>query len=837
MVISSRYIKSFSVLLLTLVVIFIAFFYFSVWLTTVSVPEDYYEEISDKIKDDIDIYKNFYGIPHIISVAESDGFFAQGYLHAQDRLWQMDYTRRLAEGKLSEIFGDETIDVDFFMRSLDLKDSCTKIYNNLSAKSKQIIKNYTDGVNCFIKNNTTKFSFEFGALDYLPEEWKPVDCIIVSRALSFEMSLSFWLDIAFGSIAEKYGIDALENYIPRYPHDAPYITDETVAKSTQALLEADSKTPLHDIAFLQKIVQPLNTIREKIGLNSGSIGSNSWAVRTNKNKEKSSTIMANDPHLLLSLPPKWYPIHISAGKYNAAGLSIPGLPLVLSGRNDNIAWGITNLMLDDCDFFIEKVNETGKKYFSEDKNEYIEFDYVLDTIKVANSDDKIYYRRYTNISPVVSDFHLLKKDNRLISFDKDYKNELLNKYVLTYKWLAHSNSDEILGMYKLNKARNFAEFKSASTKWLVPALNFTYADKIGNIAVIPFAKLPGRNQTNPNIPNPTWNTELLWNKEYSNIQLPNIYNPAKQYVFSANNKLDRSFKYHISSHWEPASRAERIDALLSEPNDFSTRDIQFIQNDFVSPYAEQFLNLTLPILKSQDNLLDTLERTCLKDLEDWDYLMSSLSHEAAIFNVFFQKLIFNTFADELGLELYKQYVFVSNIPSRKIMELLEQENNILFDNKKTESTRETKAYTLFKSFKDAVKMLSSQYGSNIKTWRWGKLHKLTLEHPFSNIDFLRPSVTLGEFEVGGNNTTINNTDYSIHESFAVRVGASSRVVANMQDSVLFLSLPGGVSGDPMNPNYRNQVQLWLTGGYVELPIGSNPNSNFELKTKIIKTSE
>ncbi len=834
MVVSTRYIKSLSVLLLTLIIIFLAFFYFSVWLTTVSVPDDYYEEKSQSIKHDIDIYKSFYGIPHIIAKNESDGFFAQGYLHAQDRLWQMDYTRRLATGRLSEVFGDETIDVDFFMRSLDLKDSCKKIFDNLSEKSKQIAKQYTDGINCFIKNNQTKFSFEFGALNYMPEEWKPEDCIIISRALSFEMSLSFWLDIAFGSIAEKYGVEALSNYVPTYPNDAPFITDNDVAKSTQALLETGSDNSFVDLAVLNKLVKPLNSVREKIGLNSGSIGSNSWAVQTNKKSNKTSTIMANDPHLLLSLPPKWYPIHISAGKFNAAGLSIPGIPLILSGRNDKIAWGVTNLMLDDCDFFIEKVNETGKKYYSQAKKDYIDFEYVLDTIKVANSDDKIYYRRYTNISPVISDFHLLKKDNYLINFDSTYKQDLLQKYVLSYKWLAHSSSDELMGMYKLNKAQNFSEFKSASSKWLTPALNLTYADKSGNIAVMPFAKMPDRNKTNPNIPNPTWDEELLWKRSVSNIKLPYIYNPEKKYVFSANNKLDRKFKYHISSHWEPASRAERIDALLSEPNDFSTRDIQFIQNDLVSPYAEHFLNLTIPILKSQDNLLDSLELKCLKDLEEWDYLMSSLSHEAAIFNVYFQKLIFNTFADELGVELYKQYVFVSNIPSRKIMELLEQDNNILFDNKLTKSDRETKAYMLFKSFKDAVRMLSGKYGKNPKSWRWGKLHKLTLEHPFSKLDFLRPSVTLGEFEVGGNNSTINNTDYPIHESFSVRVGASSRLVANMQDSVIFLSLPGGVSGDPMNPNYRNQVQLWLTGGYVELPMSPTPDPKFELKIKIIK---
>jgi acyl-homoserine lactone acylase PvdQ len=164
-----------------------------------------------------------------------------------------------------------------------------------------------------------------------------------------------------------------------------------------------------------------------------------------------------------------------------------------------------------------------------------------------------------------------------------------------------------------------------------------------------------------------------------------------------------------------------------------------------------------------------------------------------------------------------------------------QDNNSIFDNILTRNNRESKIYIVLKSFKDAVKMLKTNHGNNRKTWRWGKLHKLTLEHPFSEIDFLRPSVTLGEFEVGGNNTTINNTEYPIYESFSVRVGASARLVANMQDSVVYISLPGGVSGDAMNPNYRNQVQLWLTGGYVELPIKREPNSNAELKIKIIKS--
>ncbi len=837
MVISSRYIRNFSVLLLTLVVIFLAFFYFSVWLTSVSVTDEYYEEHSNLVKKDVEIYKNFYGIPHIIAGNESDLFFAQGYMHAQDRLWQMDYARRLAQGKLSEIFGEETVDVDFFMRSLDLKDSCSKIYNQISKKSKSILEAYSNGINCFIENNKTKLSFEFGALNYTPEQWQPVDCILVSRAFAFEMSLSFWIDIAFGAIAEKYGVDALVNYLPDYPNDAPFITDKNTAVSTLKLIKSSVPDEIENISLFENIITPLNTIREKLGFKSGAVGSNSWAVLNNKAHKSSAAILANDPHLRLSLPPKWYPIHLSGGKFNVAGLSVPGIPLVLSGRNNNIAWGCTNLMLDDCDFFIEKVNETGKKYFSTTASKYVDFDYVLDTIRIHNKDNKIYYRRYTSTSPVISDFHLLKKDNYLIKFDKSYKNPILEKYVLSYKWLAHTNSDEIAGLYKINMATNWNEFKSASSNWILPALNITYADTKGNIGIYPFAKVPERNLTNPNIPNPIWDQELLWKSDYLNIKMPYIYNPEKKYVFSANNKLDRNFKYHISSHWEPASRARRLDALLSESSEFSTRDIQFIQNDLISPYAKHFLDLTLPILKSQESLLDSLELTCLRDLENWDYLLSSLSHESSVFNVFFQKLIFNTFADELGIELYKQYVFVSNIPSRKIIELLEQENNILFDNVQTKSNRETKAYMLFKSFKDAVKMLQQQFGNNPKHWRWGKLHKLTLEHPFSKVDFLRPSVTLGEFEVGGNNTTINNTAYPIYASFAVRVGASSRFVANMRDSIIYISIPGGVSGDPMNPNYRNQVQLWLTGGYVEIPISRKPNSNFELKMKIVKTKE
>lgn len=793
---------------------------------------------STSILDSVHIYRNKFSIPHIISRNEPDAFMAMGYVHAQDRLWQMDIARRAGRGRLAEIFGEQALQSDRFMRVMNLVDIAGRLYRQSSKTTKLILESYSKGVNLFLEKNPDKVPFEFGALSYSPEKWTPEDCLIIMRLMAIEMNISMWTDLAFGEIADKFGMQPALAMIPKNTPGTVYQYGGTTQTEQS-----------EDIALNQNNLEGFSSIRTSmvfdarayLGFSGDGIGSNSWVMRTSPKGKSSSVILANDPHLKLSLPARWYQAHITSPGFNAIGATIPGLPLIVSGRNDISSWGITNMMNDDFDYFIEKIDKKNSNYYINESGERVKFTYKRDTIIIKNGEPLIYDIRFTDRSAVISDAPptgLIKN----ASFGKT----LFNRYCLTYSWTGMNMSDEILGVYKVMKSTSWADCKKGFDIWCAPALNVTYGNANGTIASATIGMIPKRgDKTNPNLPSPGWKKGYDWTGVYTSSILPSQSysgnDHTKRFIITANNPLVANPNVYHSALWEPSSRADRLQRTLSEFDEYDVRDAQFLQMDVYSAYAKQIMDSILPDLLKKKKYMPLQAKKAIEKMKNWKCFITNQDIEPTIFTLFLEEYYRSVFEDQLTAPILRLYNIVTNVPTRIILHTIyepESKWHAWFDDVRTKEMKEDRAEIIFRSFLRAIKKGESFYGNqDIRTWKYGKLHVLTLEHLFSSSKLLSPIVTHGPFPHGGNNTTLNNGSWSFNDPFKQTLGASVRVISDMRDSMLYCVLPGGVSGEPLSSHYSDQVQLWLNGGYIALSSSRNVSPDFMLSSILIPESK
>ncbi|MFA5404623.1 MAG: penicillin acylase family protein, partial [Ignavibacteria bacterium] len=396
----------------------------------------YTESGTVKIKgiyENVNIYRDDFGVSHIEANNENDLYFALGYTHSQDRLWQMDLYRRIAEGKMSEIFGKDVIEFDKLFRTIGINKISYQFYQNLSPKSKEILNSYTEGVNYFINSHIKKLPLEFDVLNYKPEAWKPEHSIMLIRLMGWELNLAWYTDFMFGEIVKKWGIEKAKDFFPNYPEDAPFIissekksnentkTQDTTKKISELTIENNYRT----LAELGNDFCKTNfDFRNFFGLKGTHIGSNSWVI-SGKKSENRKPILANDPHLVLQSPSKWYEVELINKSNNnfCGGFSIPGVPGIAIGYNNSISWGVTNLMNDDADFYILRFDSLNYNNYIF-KNVSYPIDSTTESIKIKDVKDEIYFTIYkTRLGPVISNLEqtgLINKQNF-----KTSKNELL----------------------------------------------------------------------------------------------------------------------------------------------------------------------------------------------------------------------------------------------------------------------------------------------------------------------------------------------------------------------------------------------------------------------------
>ncbi|MEW6061306.1 MAG: penicillin acylase family protein [Bacteroidota bacterium] len=735
----------------------------------------------------VTIYRDEFGVPHIVAENEHDAFFAQGFVHAQDRLWQMDLARRAGEGRLSEILGTRTIKFDKLLKTIGFKRIAEQLEKQISPKSREILQAYADGVNTCIRLQKGKYPIEFDMLNYEPEVWKPVHSLMIARLMAWELNISWHVDVVLGELVARFGEEKAKEVFPTYPENAPVIVTHSFN--------------VHDLEPLQRFATLHQQFKQFFGTTGTHIGSNAWAVSSAKSAS-GAAMLANDPHLGLSQPAKWYEIHLSAGAFNVVGVSLPGTPLVIIGHNSNIAWGLTNVMADDADFYLEKADSLGAdRYYY--RNEWKEMEIIHDTIVVKDSASVPITIKKTLHGPAINEIYPL--------------DHFASSNLITMRWTGFEMSDELLGIYRVNAASDWQSFLNGVREFSVPGQNFVYADAKGNIGFKPGVRLPKRNYNNPTLPVPGWTGEYEWSGFISFDDLPQLFNPPEGFVATANNKTSNSVAYHISNLWEPPSRIQRIREVLQSKTTLDIADFKQLQNDYYSHFAHDVTPFIVNAYRTTPVHDQRLE-TVLNYFQNWNYQYSKDDVPTTIFETFFNHLLRNTYLDEMGENLFHQYIFLANVPYRVTMTLLNDSTSQWFDNTATEQ-RETRDDIIRKSLQDAITDLSNRLGNDVREWRWGRVHTLTLRHPFGGIKVLESIFNIGPMEVGGSGTTVNNGEYHFTLPYEMTLGPSMRKIvdfANINDALSVL--PSGQSGQPLHPHYADQTPLWNNGEYHLLPI-------------------
>lgn len=834
-------------IIITAIIIGGAFITFATRIVMNSLPKDYTEYNTELIKKESRIFRNDYGIPHITTESEQDLYFMLGYAQAEDRLWQMDYYRRLAKGELSEIFGEKELYYDKFIRAFDLKSLSLKIERNLGPESRIILKSFSDGVNFFIKQNLKKLPVEFSALKYDPYKWEPSDCIAIYKLFSLKNSPGFTNDLILGEISNIFGYEKALSLIGEYPKDAPLVYEVNTYIKAADTTKIDSikinntisktnviKPKLHTKLDFDDFYDNLNSILPKITLGSGSIGSNAWAVISNKGKNNYA-VLANDPHLELSNPPQFYQAKLTCDNYNLTGLVLCGTPIMLIGRNDNISWGITNSMADDFDYFIENIDPKNNDFYLNTDSSSVRFKYIVDTIYIKNQSIYTYYKRYTNNSAVISDYHSNTKiPSNIKPKNNSNSKNYYEKNCITYNWSGNTNYDDIENYYNLSKSKEWSTFLKFARKIYSPSLNYIYSDKKGNIGQVTGGYIPIRNNTiNSSFPL-NRNSYNKWLSYLKAEELPYVLNPDKKYIASANNKLFMQRYANFSNYWDSPSRAIRLDTLLKVNFRYSFRDAQIMQNDLYSPIAKKITRILLPIIDLNYTKLSLSQKAATERLKKWDFRMMPSFPSAMIFNEFYKNLIANIFLDDLGEKYFQKYLILRSYANNKLLNIIENESNDFIKNHRNNRINDLNTLFLV-TFEQSIDSLSAKFKSNNPAdWIYGKEHFVQIKHKFAEDKFLYPSFVLESFPVGGNGSTLNNLEYDYRYPYSVIIGSACKFVTDMSQNFIYSSIPGGISGQNYSANYSDQLQLWIFGGYVKINTGRKPTSDFSLSTKITK---
>ncbi|KAF0151522.1 MAG: peptidase S45 penicillin amidase [Ignavibacteria bacterium] len=757
------------------------------------------------ISAEVKIFRDKWGIPMIKAENDEDAAFALGFVHAQDRLFQMDVARRAGEGRLSEIFGTQTIDVDIMFRTVGIYKAAKESFPKLNPLSQKILVAYSNGVNEYLKAAKGNYTPEIDVLGYDPYTWEPEHSLVIAKLMGWELNISWWTDLMFSHLIQKFGETKARELIPDFPQNAPTIIPfglQSLSSITRGLIDVDK------------------SYREFTGFRGTHIGSNNWVVNGNKAVSGKSMI-ANDPHLAFTAPGRWYFAMIRSKEWNVEGFTLAGLPAVVIGKNQNISWAMTNVMADDADFYAEKIDSSGTKYFVDGK--WRELAITKDTIHVKDSLNVVYEIKKTHRGAIVSDIHQLRKY---------YPNIEVETATLSMRWTGQDFSDEMFAALSLNKAKNWEDFKEALSYFTLPGQNFVYADAFGNIGYVCAAKLPIRANNSPTLVFDGTSSASDWKGFVPYDEMPKLFNPPQNYIASANNKIVNGFPYHISNIWEPSSRIERIAELLTSKEKHSVSDFKKYQNDFVSPFAKKITKHLISAFKDV-KLHDKNLKTALDLLENWDGEMSIRSQAPTIYAFFLKNLIKNVIGDEMSNDLLKEYVFAANILYRKIEELMQSDSS-LFDDVKTQAI-ETKDDMLRKSLADALSELERDYGTEVYNWQWGEIHKVTFKHIFGGkFSLLDKLINIGPFEIGGDGTTVFNTEYSFSElyetehnsnlphrtkKFENKLGPTMRYIYDYsQPDYFYFILPAGQSGHFMSDHYKDMTKMWLKGNYLRLPL-------------------
>ncbi len=733
-----------------------------------------------------EILRDRWGVPHVYAGDVHDLYFCQGFCHAQDRLWQMEFNRRLASGRLSQVLGEAAIDVDRLMRRIGMHRSARRDAETADEETRALYDAYVAGVNAYL-GLRRPLPPEFIILRFRPDPWEAADSALMGRLISFGQGLNWDTEIARLRMVTAVGPELAAELEPPYQADMP------LAVPPGATSERPTSVVTDDLAGLA----------QTLGVAIGG-GSNNWAVDGTKSAS-GSPILASDPHILASMPCTWYQVHLDSPGHKVAGASLVGLPGVAIGHNDRIAWGITNGMVDSADLYVERVDPENPRRYEYDGG-WEEGEILREEIEVRGRaepvvEEVLITRHGPDIGPA------LPGETRR----------------LTLRSIALDGLGLLGPGHRLGEARDWGSFRDALRGWETLAMNFAYADVEGNIGYHFVGRLPIRGRSAGGLPAPGWDPAYEWTGTIPFDELPNAYNPPSHFVASANARVvGDEYPYYLGNEWADGWRHQRIAQVLAAREALTLEDMARLQVDDLSLPAQELM----PYVRRLEPQTD-VGRLARELLVEWDCHLSVDSSAAAVFATFFLEFYRLVFGARLGdaLEIYlgkgahvvtpaNGYVYRA---ASNLIAVVREARPDWFPAEN--GRRPTWESVGAQALDQAGEFLSGRLGKDAGKWRWGALHRIRFNHPLGQVKPLDRLFSRGPYPVPGDPNTVFQNSYHPLEPFEVTLPtASYRQVIDLGDlNESRSTIYGGQCGHPLSRHYNDLTEGWLHGQLHPMP--------------------
>ncbi len=784
--------------IVSFLLIFVFFLVLGYWLINITLKPTYNGKLKiDGLKEKVVVFYDENGVPHINAANQEDAYRVFGYVHAQDRLWQMELIRRIAAGRLSEIFGKDLIETDLFFSSLSIEESANKTIANLDKESisYKLTQAYLNGINQFIQNGSTPLEFYLVGIE--KEIYTIKDIYNVFGYMAFSFATAHKTDPLINELKEKYGSE--------------YVSELGIPVKKSSMIKNAKKQEIK-VQFSDAVSKIMNSLPVP-----GFIGSNSWVLAGEKTKNK-RVIFANDPHINFSQPSVWYQNHIKTPNFELYGFNLALTPFSLLGHNRDYAYGLTMLKNDDIDFYIEQEKFSNKNEYKT-KDGFKKYEVLHKSIKIKKSVDTTYQVRISQHGPIMNDIINQIQDDRPIAM----------------QWIYTRFPNQLLDIcYEMSHAKSIEEFKKGVSKIHAPGLSVMYGDSNNNIAWFGAAKLyQFRDSLNTKVylEGSSGKDEII---NYLGFEEnPQAINPKRGYVYSANNQPDSVSGKLYPGYYSPEDRARKITSLITAKKGFTKEDVGNMITNVNSLVVKEVISDALQSINEKE--LNQKEKEGLQILHFWngDYLREYIA--PTIYNKFIFEFLKNTFRDEMGEKGFNQFMDGTSLHKKMIATQMSKQNSVWWDNILTENYKEDKSAIVTHSFKQSILFLSNQLGEDINTWKWERVLSVEHNHAIGMTGgVLREFFNVGPFKTNGGSEVINNHIFKLDSTgiYKVTGGPSTRRVIDFSDIENSLSiLPTGQSGNRFSPFYKNQAKKYIKGQFIKMKL--NPQEIEHSENKLI----
>ena len=826
-----------------LITLAVAAAFFLTWTIQRSFPQTSGEVELEGLESRVTVQRDDRGIPTITASNAHDLFYAQGFTHAQDRFFEMDFRRHVTSGRVAEMFGESQVGTDKFLRTLGWRKVAEQEVANLDETTLAYYQAYADGVNAYLASRSgAELSLEYAVLgvqnpDYEPEPWEPADSVAWLKAMAWDLRTNVEDETDRALLAARLGASGssdaesqalIETVYPAYPFErnpviVPKISvvDPLKSDAEPAAFSSGDSSGVTDALATVEWQEAENVIAAASMMLGGvgeGIGSNSWVVSGDLT-ETGMPLLSNDPHLGASLPSVWYQVQLKCTRvtdecpFDVGGFSFSGMPGVVIGHNAKVAWGFTNLTTDVTDLYIEKVE--GDQYWRDGALTPMEIE--QDVIKVAGGDDVPITIRRTVHGPIISgltdDFTAISDAPVVSAGDAVLSLEGAPEIpagdtAVSLRWTALDPGTTASALFAMNTASDFQDFRKAASLFDVPAQNLIYADVEGNIGYQAPGRLPIRGAGDGWLPQAGWDSAYDWKGFIPFEDLPVSYNPPQGYIVTANNAIVADdYEHFLSRDWDYGYRAARIAHLIERKaaaGPITAQDMRDVQMD-----NEMWIGKQLAVAMDKVSVERKGPRAAVDLLRTWDAQNAPNSPAAAYANVLWSNLVHNVFTDrEVPLPVGDQGRLFTVVGT-----MLEDADDPLWVNERLDTTGMYSMLAL--SAEQAYDELAELQGEDVTRWNWGSLHALPLTHDTLGTSGIAPVEMLfnrGPYPVGGGASVVNATGWLLGESYATTTVPSMRMVIDLADfDESTWNHLTGASGHAFHQHYTDQTDDWTKG--------------------------